>query len=89
MKRALNCNQCIIYALREVWCVRVISQHRAVNRMALVASDHRSTLQVPFPAALAVWILACSSPRTSLGGDPAFATLFLVLRVVLRVLVTL
>ena len=89
MKRALNCNQFAICALREVWCVRVISQQRVVNRMVLVASEHRSTLQVPFPAALAVWILAYSSPRTSLGGDPAFATLFRVLRVVLRVLVTL
>ena len=89
MKRALNCNQCIIYALREVWCVRVISQLRAVNRMVLVASEHRSTLQVPFPAALAVWILACSPLPVALGGDPTFATLFGVLRGVLRVLVTL
>ena len=57
--------------------------------MALVASEHRSTLQVPYPAALAAWILACSSLPAALGGDPAFATLFLVLRVVLRMLVTL
>ena len=77
------------FALRDALGVRVISQHRAVNPMALVASDHRCRLLVPIPAALAVWNVACSPLPAALGGDPAFATLFGVLRSVLRVLVTL